>query len=217
MAPRTGVPVRTAARPWLRRRAARARPAAPGIPHRAADVQSRSRRRAADRDRGGVTGGRAVHETRLVSPACGDTSLACDCRDWSLLDAGARARRHELLNPLAVGIGRVNGAFRIHDDAVDPIELAGPKPLRAPGRDDLAVFQRQLVDALAGVIGDERKAIIALARDADVPRIPAFDFDLAQVIEVLVVDLQAMALAIDDVHVFLRIDGELVRQHPLTG
>ena len=71
--------------------------------------------------------------------------------------------------------------------------------------------------ALERVVGDEREAVIALARDGDVPRVPALDLDLAQVVQVLVVDLQAMALAVDDVHVFLRIKRELVRQHPLAG
>ena len=81
--------------------------------------------------------------------------------------------RHELLNALAVRIGRVDRALRVDDDAVDPVELARAQALLAPRRDELAVLQRQLVHTLQRVIGNERKAIIALARNADVPRIPS--------------------------------------------
>ena len=58
----------------------------------------------------------------------------------------------ELLDALAVGVSGIDRAFRIHDHAVDPVELAGAKALLAPRRRELAVLQRQLVHALESVI-----------------------------------------------------------------
>ena len=63
----------------------------------------------------------------------------------------------------AVGVGRIHGALRVDDDAVDPVELAGAEALLAPRRDHLAVFQRQLVHAFQRMVGNERKPIVALA------------------------------------------------------
>src|SRR5207248_4869094 len=106
-------------------------------------------------------------------------------------------------------------ALRVDDDAVDPVELAGAPSLPAPHRENLAVLQRELQHALVLVIRDPPDAVGPLARDVDVPRVPVVA-SLADVIEVLVEHLEPMALAIDDVEVLVRVDGELVRQVPFA-
>lgn len=44
-------------------------------------------------------------------------------------DRGGRSARHELLQPLTVGVRGVDGALRVHDHSVDPVELPGAEPL----------------------------------------------------------------------------------------
>src|SRR6266852_5599277 len=93
---------------------------------------------------------------------------------------GANPRRSKFLDALPVSVGGVYRALRVNDDAVDPVEFAGAPALLAPGREDPAVLQLELVDALVLVIGDPPDAVGPLARDVDVPRIPVVA-DVAEV------------------------------------
>src|SRR6185295_2404676 len=78
------------------------------------------------------------------------------CPPWSLVLARCRwcRRRHKLLEPLPVGVRRVHRSLRVDDNAVDPVELARTPALLPPRRENLAVFQLELLDALVLVIGD---------------------------------------------------------------
>src|SRR5205807_1729241 len=69
------------------------------------------------------------------------------------------AARHEFLQPLPVRVGRVHGAFRVDDDAVNPVEFAGTPALFAPHRGDPAVFQIEAQHPLVLVIGDPADAL----------------------------------------------------------
>src|SRR5262245_3886407 len=69
---------------------------------------------------------------------------------------------------------------------------------------------------LEGVIGNKCDAIITFARNANIPRIPTLDSDVAQIVQVLVKNFNAMTLAVDDVEVLLCVDCQFVWKIPLT-
>src|SRR5262245_20108630 len=80
---------------------------------------------------------------------------------------------YELLQPPPlVGLGRVDVAFGIGGDAVNPIELARLAPAVAEAGQDFHRLAQQDVDLLVAAVGDVEILLLRVFREGDVPHRP---------------------------------------------